>query len=204
MKHIILLHGLFHYPWMLNWLKFQLSDKADVVDTFGYDSRTYNDDVLIQLYDKIQKIPDNHELLLIGHSMGGLVIRQYLNAYPRSNVRVLTLGTPHQGSQVAEWCYQHPWIAYLLGSSEQAGLTVDYLPPYDGSYPLTSVAGTSQHGMISLFNLDVNYPHDGTVYQTETYLKGAEHVTLDGVPHVGLLCYPSAIEYVHQWIGTPI
>ncbi|HET7230883.1 MAG TPA: alpha/beta fold hydrolase [Longimicrobium sp.] len=46
---------------------------------------------------------DKRDVVLVGHSMGGLVGRGYLAAYGPEHVRaVITLGTPHLGSPVAD------------------------------------------------------------------------------------------------------
>ena len=44
------------------------------------------------------------QLILIGHSMGGLVARAYLNRHGAAQVsRLVTLGTPHGGSELARF-----------------------------------------------------------------------------------------------------
>jgi len=47
--------------------------------------------------------PVHEKVLLMGHSMGGLVIRNYINDQPRADkvVRALTVGTPYWGSPKA-------------------------------------------------------------------------------------------------------
>ncbi len=43
-----------------------------------------------------------HQVALVGHSMGGLAIRAWMRAHGHARAaRVLTLGTPHAGTQVA-------------------------------------------------------------------------------------------------------
>ncbi len=45
---------------------------------------------------------ESARIVLIGHSMGGLVCRAWLQAHPKSAVtQLITLGTPHQGSMSA-------------------------------------------------------------------------------------------------------
>jgi triacylglycerol lipase len=42
-------------------------------------------------------------VVLIGHSMGGLVCRAYLDLHPKQRVqKLITIGTPHHGSEVAK------------------------------------------------------------------------------------------------------
>lgn len=45
---------------------------------------------------------DRHPLTLIGHGLGGLVLRYYVRRYPSPTIRrIVTLGTPHSGTLVA-------------------------------------------------------------------------------------------------------
>jgi triacylglycerol lipase len=58
-------------------------------------------DVLDQ-HIKMLRQNKNVEIILIGHSMGGLVCRAWLSANEGTNIRrLITIGTPHQGSQCA-------------------------------------------------------------------------------------------------------
>ena len=67
------------------------------------------------LHDEIVKHGwDKRDVVLVGHSMGGLVGRGYLGAYGSEHVRALvTLGTPHLG-YVTEANYR----AYFTGAVE--------------------------------------------------------------------------------------
>jgi len=53
-----------------------------------------------QLRVFIQELADRRPLILVGHGLGGFVVRYYLRRYPATNVgRVATLGTAHQGTE---------------------------------------------------------------------------------------------------------
>jgi triacylglycerol lipase len=57
------------------------------------------------LDQRIEKLRQNKavEIILIGHSMGGLVCRAWLSANEGMDIRrLITIGTPHQGSQCAK------------------------------------------------------------------------------------------------------
>lgn len=66
------------------------------------------------------------QVVLVGHSMGGLAIRAWMRAHGTARVaRVLTLGTPHAGTQVEprtrtpngrQMLWHSPWLAKLLDS----------------------------------------------------------------------------------------
>jgi pimeloyl-ACP methyl ester carboxylesterase len=69
-------------------------------------------------------------VVLVGHSMGGLAIRAWLRAHGTANVaKVITLGTPHQGTRVQQWvstpngaqmAYRSPWVTQLDSSETPA------------------------------------------------------------------------------------
>jgi pimeloyl-ACP methyl ester carboxylesterase len=69
-------------------------------------------------------------VVLVGHSMGGLAIRAWMRAHGTAKVaRVITLGTPHQGTRVSQWvstlnaaqmAYRSPWVTQLDSSETPA------------------------------------------------------------------------------------
>jgi pimeloyl-ACP methyl ester carboxylesterase len=105
---IILVHGLYHNPsgWTLyrRWLK-----RAGFTNIYAWDrllwKHTFND--LLQGFDVwvreiARNLPDK-PIVLIGHSLGGLIVRAYAQS-PNAveNIAgVVTLGTPHQGTKIA-------------------------------------------------------------------------------------------------------
>lgn len=72
----------------------------------------------------------NAQVALVGHSMGGLAIRAWMRSYGTARVaRVLTLGTPHQGTQLArgtrtpngrQMLWNSAWLATLAASEDDA------------------------------------------------------------------------------------
>ena len=67
----------------------------------------------------IQTVQDGYGLKapfsIMAHSMGGLVARQYIYNNPGTVTGLVTLGTPHQGSQLAE---SFQWIGLFLNAAE--------------------------------------------------------------------------------------
>lgn len=52
----------------------------------------------------------------VGHSMGGLLIRYYLAAHPMEKLgRIVMLGTPNRGSEVADFLCDWPAYRWLYG-----------------------------------------------------------------------------------------
>ena len=71
---------------------------------FAWDWRKSPDEAIVDLDALVEKVrPPGGKVVLVGHSMGGLVIRLYINdpAHANKVSRVLTAGTPYWGSPKA-------------------------------------------------------------------------------------------------------
>ena len=75
------------------------------------------------------------QVVLVGHSMGGLVARAYLRQYGGAKVRrLITIGTPHHGSMhawimagvsLAQMRPSNAWLATLNGNADGVPAAVD-------------------------------------------------------------------------------
>jgi pimeloyl-ACP methyl ester carboxylesterase len=110
-------------------------------------------------------------VVLVGHSMGGLVSRAYVRRFGAAHVdRMLTIGTPHHGSVLA-WSYPGRCLAQMRpGNSWLVELNRDEgRPP---PIPITCLWSR----------------HDSMVApQASSELAGAENVALVGIGHNALL-----------------
>jgi triacylglycerol lipase len=111
------------------------------------------------------------QVILIGHSMGGLVLRAYLRRYGRDKVaRIVTLGSPHQGTRLARLGLGRNARQMRIGGSWLAALA------RPGAVPLPS-------GSISIFSCHDNYVFPQRACST---LEGAANVAIGGVSHLGM------------------
>lgn len=79
---------------------------------------------------RLQQATGARQVALVGHSMGGLVIRAWLRQHGSADVdRIITLGTPHQGTRMASWsptvnaaqmAWHSPWLQALEAGESQA------------------------------------------------------------------------------------
>lgn len=201
MKTVILIHGLHMHPIHLLYMKKALQKNSQLdIKLFGYKSLFFNDKVLDSYASLIDSVPQEHDISIVAHSMGGLVSRLYLDKFkPQRNIKLITLGTPHNGSCVAKKI-QNTIFKPLLGQSVNAGL-VNTINQWDNSYPLISIAGTTNIGIAKLFARNNLLPNDGTVFVEETIVPNCtKHIILEGIHHTQLIFHKTAIEEVKKWI----
>ena len=118
----------------------------------------------IQQLEKTSNVDTVH---FVAHSMGGLLVRQFFYDYPEQCPgRVVTLGTPHQGSQIAKRMGRNPFGKILLGESYIHGLRGD-VPPWMNKRDMAVFAGTTSIGIGRLV-YPISRPNDGTVAVSET------------------------------------
>ena len=193
---VILIHGLHQRGFIMRSLSRYL--KGEGYRTFELNYRSLAESVEQHSLRLNSWLTQHHTpddpIHLVGHSLGGLVIRDFLNRYPNWQVgRCVTLGTPHVGSTSAD--YIKRLISPLVGKAYQAGLDGTIAPMAD-HICLGVIAGNSPYGLGQIFlnhpNRKANLPkshceHDGTVYVFETRLPNAtDHIVMP-VSHTGML-----------------
>jgi triacylglycerol esterase/lipase EstA (alpha/beta hydrolase family) len=124
--------------------------------------------------DGIVRATGARQIIVVTHSMGGLVARTYLRRHGGAKIkRLVTIGAPHHGSMLA---HMFPGMALRQmrpGNAWLAGLNAARVdaPP----------------SIVSLWSW-----HDSMVApQTSSVLEGAQNVALVGIPHNALLRDPA-------------
>jgi len=125
------------------------------------------------------------QVVLVGHSMGGLVARAYLRQYGGGKVRrLITIGTPHYGSM-------HAWL--------MAGMSLAQMRPKNAWLVDLNGNGAGADGVpvASIWSW-----HDSMVTpQTSSRIDWGENVVLTGVAHNALLDDPGVWAKVVAQIG---
>lgn len=135
-----------------------------------------------QAVQQLQHATGATQVALVGHSMGGLVIRAWLRQHGGAAVaKIITLGTPHQGTRMAVWspttnaaqmAWHSPWLQALQASE-------------------TSTTRQMMHIALT--------QHDNIVYpQREQVLEGAEVTEFKGVGHLELCLDDRVIQWLLQ------
>lgn len=187
---IILIHGIFRTNSCMKKIAKFFENKNYKTLNIEFPSTKY--DILSlakiihpQLKDFAQQVTKIH---FIGHSLGGLIIRTYLNSYKLENLgRVVMLGTPNQGSEISDFLQDFYIYKKLYGPSGQQLITdQSKFKNIFGSvnYELGIIAGISKFNFIA--NKIIGKESDGRVSVISTELEGMkEHITIKS-SHVGL------------------
>ncbi|MGE0623672.1 MAG: esterase/lipase family protein [Pseudomonadales bacterium] len=202
---VVLLHGLGRSEMSMLVLENALAGAGFEVHNLGYPSADESPDALTaRITAAIDDCcADNGRTLhLVGHSLGGLLIRAYLGArYPANLGRVVLIGTPNHGSELADL------DAGLLGTLvEMAGPTAamlgtgseDFpasLPPPD--YPLGVIAGTRD---AVVTNEWLPLPNDSMVSTASVRLDGMADYVEFPVTHWGLRNDPQVARAVIRFL----
>ncbi len=118
-------------------------------------------------------------LHIVTHSMGGLVARALIARHRPGNLgRVVMLGPPNGGSEVADWLHRLRLYRRVFGPAGTELVTAPPPDPGPVDYPLGVIAGDrSLYPLASWLMLPG--PNDGRVTVERTRLPGmADHITL--------------------------
>lgn len=196
---VVLVHGLWMPGWDMYLLAKRLEGCGFRVYRFTYRSVRHG------LRENAFRL--NHFLTsvtggtvhLVGHSLGGLVIRRLFLDYPKQRPgRIVTLGTPHRPCRIA-LRLSGPLGRRLLGRSHPA--LTEPLPAWRGDRPLGSIAGRLPLGFGRLLRC-LPEPNDGTVAVDETIVPGITERIILPVSHMGMLVAPGVAREVCAFLNT--
>jgi pimeloyl-ACP methyl ester carboxylesterase len=197
---VVLLHGIANRSWSLRKMDRALRTSGFATLNLSYASRKkpldeLADDIHLEISDFLSCY--DGPLHFVGHSMGGLLTRVYLAKYrPLRLARVVMLGTPNGGSEMADFLKDLAAYRAFFGpaglqlTTQQDDLLTS-LPPPD--YPLGIVAGSRAIDPISSTFI-LPRPNDGMVSVHSTRLVGmTDHIIIPAT-HPGLIRRREAIE----------
>lgn len=187
-KTIILIHGLMANAYMMTYMEKQIRKSGHQVYKFNYKSNQYSHETLHDFHQLLQKL-DNNPIDIIGHSMGGLVARNYIHHYQPNNIQsIVTIATPHHQSLCAHRV-ANSMFKKGFGTAGASGLTID-IPEWTYNIPIGCIAGVSQSRLTANLFLprhDKSAVNDGTVFLNEAILKNCnDHLIMKG-SHTGLI-----------------
>ena len=198
--YVVVLHGIARSSAHMKPLAAMLKDNGYDVINMDYPSTEYSLEELVEiLHGKLSAaLTYNKPVHFVGYSMGGLLARAYIHRYRPENLgRVVLLGTPNHGSEVADFL-ENNWLYKKIYGPAGAQLTTHNkeIEPLLGTvnYELGVIAGNSTIDPISSYLIDGD--DDGKVSMASTQVAGMQDYT---VIHVSHTFFPGN-EDVHQQV----
>jgi pimeloyl-ACP methyl ester carboxylesterase len=133
------------------------------------------------------------QLVVVAHSMGGLVARAWLRRHGAARVaRLITLGTPHHGTSLANFALGANAAQMRRGAGEEA---------HESAW-LRELAASEDAATRALIT-SIYTHHDNIIApQTSSLLPGARNIEFGGVGHVALGSNARVLAEVMREIGA--
>ncbi|MFL5012020.1 lipase family alpha/beta hydrolase [Rhizobium sp.] len=184
---VLLFHGIARTKKSMAKLAGFLSAHGYRVVNVGYPSTKFSISDLVDIIrpeiDGAAKEAGDGRVHFVGYSMGGLIVRAFLRNYRPANLgRVVMVGTPNSGSQIADFLKNWPLFRKVYGPAGQQLITdqtamTELFGTVD--YELGIIAGNRTIDPVSSLIIGLRVPNDGKVSVESTRLDGASaHIVI--------------------------
>lgn len=186
---VLLLHGLFQNRSCLLFLQRRLQRAGyrtlSINTPPWHDLATLTARVTVAV-EQLRGKTGADRVHLVGHSMGGILARSYLQSYgPAKVAGCITLGSPHTGSQLAVFAVSKLGRALLPGSALLEQLHAAPLP-----------TGTK---LTSIYSIDDNI----ILPAANARLEGANNLEISGTGHTAMLFSGEVAVVVLEFLNKP-
>ena len=204
--NVILLHGLARTENSMAVLASALKQEGYCVTNVSYDSRTGDIESLAiaTVGPALKACADAERVHFVTHSLGGILVRQYLSHHEIENLgRVVMLGPPNKGSEVVDTLREVPGFHFINGDAGlQLGTGEASVPNQLGpaNFDLGIIAGT--HTVNLILSEMIPGPNDGKVSVENTRLEGMDdHIEME-VTHTFMMRNDDVIAQVIHYLET--
>jgi len=195
--YVILLHGLLRNKGSMNKMKIALENEGYEVINHSYPSNKADIQTLAleEIPKALKSCTNPSEIHFITHSMGGILLRAYLNEHPIDTLgHVVMLGPPNQGSEIVDKIGNFPGFNLLNGPAGAQLGTRGVIKNFKSiDFSLGVIAGTRSIDPIGSILLP--FPNDGKVSVQSTKIKGMKDHLIMGVTHTFMMKNPQVIEH---------
>ncbi|WP_445356055.1 esterase/lipase family protein [Microbulbifer sp. EKSA008] len=201
---VILLHGLAKSDSSMEKLAKAIDAEGFQTVNIDYPSTKHSIETLasMAIAPAVEECGNAQEINFVTHSMGGILVRQYLHSAEIKNLnRVVMLGPPNKGSEVVDKLGTFPGFKFMFGDAGlQLGTGEMSVPNELGSadFDVGIIAGTRSINLI-LSRL-IPETDDGKVSVTSTKLDGMNDHLQMPVTHVFMMKDKKVISQVIHYL----
>jgi len=204
--NVILLHGLARSDKSMLTLQRVLEKKGYCVINSDYNSRAGDIKTLAvkAIEPALAACRPGQPVHFVTHSMGGILVRQYLALHQIDNLgRVVMLGPPNKGSEVVDNFRNTPGFHFFHGDAGLELGTGEASVPNklgEADFDLGIIAGTRTVNLI--LSTMIPGANDGKVSVESTRLEGMkDHIEM-GVTHPFMMSNDAVIEQVVHYLES--
>ncbi|TAK90379.1 MAG: alpha/beta hydrolase [Burkholderiaceae bacterium] len=180
--HALFVHGMGRTPLSGAPLLWRLRAQGVRTRVFGYVAALENfDRIAARLHARLLRLAQQGPYVVIGHSLGGVLLRAALDALPPGTSlpqRIFLLGSPMRPSRLAQRMHKHPVYRLLAGDPGQLlanAQRMTAIPP--APIPTTHIIGTKDFRITA--HQFGGEPNDGVVAASEVVaVTGHEEIHL--------------------------
>jgi pimeloyl-ACP methyl ester carboxylesterase len=201
---VVCVHGAIVRGWEMRLLRQRLRRLGYGVRQFRYRSMLLGLDENVARLGRFLRETDGDVLHVVGHSMGGVLIRQAFEQCPDPRPgRLVAMGSPLLDCWVARrFLRLHPHVGRLLiGRTVADHIAREADPAWRGTRDFGVVAGTYRFGIGAVF-ASMPDPTDGVVLLDETRLAGIRDRVEYRLNHFGLLFSRRCCVQVARFLAT--
>jgi hypothetical protein len=187
-------------------LEMALLEEGYSVHNVSYSSTRKNIERLAEeaIGPALKLCPADRKLHFVTHSLGGILVRQYLMHHEIENLdRVVMLGPPNKGSEVVDKLGKFPGFRFINGDAGlELGTGEGSVPSRLGAanFDLGIIAGTRSINLI--LSRMIAGTDDGKVSVESTKLEGMhDHLEMD-VTHTFMMRNNKVVEQVIHYLET--
>lgn len=197
---VVFVHGIWMKGGVLMPLEQQIKPHGYQTHLFSYKSLAYTPaENAVELNDYIENIQAD-QVHLVAHSLGGLVLKHLMHTHAPERIgKVIMLGTPIAGSEVAKRFNENELTKLFLGQATHSGLLGD-APDWPAGVPLAMIAGNRGVGAGALLTGGFEGTSDGTVQLEETFSDEITHRIEVPYSHMGMLYAPPVVRAVASYL----
>jgi pimeloyl-ACP methyl ester carboxylesterase len=197
---VVLLHGLGRSDLSMRYMAGQLEEAGYSTVNVGYPSTDHSIEHLAaeELAPALEECCADRaaKIHFVTHSMGGIVLRYYLEQHDMPNLgRVVMLSPPNQGSEIADWVAESELLQRVMGpAAEQLGTDEESVPSQLGPVDFELGVITGNRTLNPLFSRMIPGADDGKVAVERAKVEGMADFLVVAHTHTYIMLADDVIE----------